>query len=276
VITRRLSAPEAPGLRIGEDRRVELPPRVLLTGAAGRIGSCLRDGLRPLVDELVCTDLVAADDSFVVADLADFAAVTAAVDGVDAIVHLGAIPSEAPFADLLGPNVVGTYNLFEAARRARVRRVVFASSNHATGFYPVEQRLRGDEPVRPDTLYGVTKAYGEALGRLYADKFGLEVVCVRIGTFADEPRDARSLATWLSPGDAVRLFAACLGAPDVHFRIVYGISANRDAFWDLGPARELGYEPQDDAARFGPLPGERFEHQGGLFTARDFGGWAGG
>jgi len=257
----------------------ELPARVLITGAAGAIGSCLREGLRPLVDELVLTDVRAlepeANERFVPADLADREAVLGAAEGADAVVHLGGIPTEVPLEQLVGPNLVGGFNVFEAARLAGVSRVVFASSNHATGFYPVEWTLIGNEPTRPDSLYGVTKVYGEALGRLYVDKFDLEVVCVRIGSFAERPRQLRELATWLSPGDAVRLFAACLSAPNVGFRVVYGASANTRAFWDLTPALELGYEPQDDAERYAPdVGGELHEFQGGGFTARDMGGWA--
>lgn len=256
-----------------------MPRRVLITGAAGAIGSCLREGLRPLVDELVLTDVRAvaptAGERFVPADLADRDAVVAAAEGVDAVVHLGAMPTEAPFGELVGPNLVGTFNVFEAARLGKVARVVFASSNHATGFYPVEQRLRGDEPTRPDSLYGVTKVYGEALGRMYADKFGVEVICVRIGGFRERPNQVRDLSTWLSHGDAVRLFAACLSAPASGFRIVYGASANTRLFWDLTSARELGYAPQDDSERYaGDVGGERYEFQGGPFTARDAGGWA--
>ena len=256
-----------------------LPPRVLITGAAGAIGSCLRQGLRPRVDELVLTDVRAlepiANERFIRADLADRAAVGDAARGVDAVIHLGGIPTEAPFDELLGPNLIGTFNVFEAARREHVPRVVFASSNHATGFYPVEQRLTGNEPPRPDTLYGVTKVYGEALGRLYVDKFGLSVVCIRIGSFAERPREVRELATWLSRADAVRLFAACLSARAVGFRVVYGASANTRLGWDLSPARELGYEPQDDAERYAAdVGGDLYAFQGGPFTARDVGGWA--
>jgi uronate dehydrogenase len=252
--------------------------RILLTGAAGAIGTCLREGLRPYVDELVLTDVRSLEpvegERFVAADLADRDAIVALADDVDAIVHLGAVPTEAPFDELVGPNLVGTFNVFEAARRGRARRVVFASSNHATGFYPTDRILTGDEPPRPDTLYGVTKVYGEALGRLYADKFGLGVVCVRIGTFAQRPREQRHLATWLSPGDAVRLFAACLSAPAPGFRIVYGVSTNRRLYWDLGSAHALGYEPQDDAETFAPdVEGELYPLQGGPFTEPDVGGW---
>jgi uronate dehydrogenase len=253
--------------------------RLLITGAAGAIGTCLRDGLRPQVDELVLTDARAldptGDERFVQADLADRGAMLQAAEGVDAVIHLGAIPTEASFDELLGPNLIGTFNVFEAARRGGARRVVFASSNHATGFYPVEQRLSGRDAPRPDTLYGVTKAYGEALGSLYADKFGLEVICIRIGSFAERPREVRELATWLSLPDAVRLFAACLSAPSVGFRVVYGASANTRLNWDLSSARELGYEPQDDAERFAAeLGGEPHRLHGGSYTDRDAGGWA--
>ncbi len=252
---------------------------MLITGAAGAIGSCLRHGLRPVVGELVLTDVRPLEpvggERFVQADLTDRDALARAAEGADAVIHLGAVPSEASFDELLGPNLVGTFNVFEAARRAGVPRVVFASSNHATGFYPVEQMLSGREPPRPDTLYGVTKAYGEALGHLYADKFGLDVVCIRIGGFLDRPRQVRDLSTWLSPPDAVRLFAACLSAPAIGFRVVYGASANARLRWDLSPARELGYEPQDDAERFAcEVGGEAHRLHGGSFTARDIGGWA--
>jgi uronate dehydrogenase len=252
---------------------------VLITGAAGAIGSCLREGLRPRVDQLVLTDAHAleptGDERFVQADLADRDAVMRAADGVDAVVHLGAIPTEASFDALLGPNLIGTFNVFEAARRGGARRIVFASSNHATGFYPVEQRLTGRDAPRPDTLYGVTKAYGEALGSLYADKFGLDVICIRIGSFGERPRQVRELATWLSLQDAVRLFAACLSAPSAGFRVIYGASANTRLNWDLSPARELGYEPQDDAELFAAeLGGEPHPLHGGSYTDRDIGGWA--
>jgi uronate dehydrogenase len=251
----------------------------MITGAAGAIGSCLREGLRPTVDELVLTDARVLEptghERFVQADLADRDAVLRAAEGVDAVIHLGGIPTEASFDDLLGPNLIGTFNVFDAARRGGASRIVFASSNHATGFYPVQQRLTGRDSPRPDTLYGVTKAYGEALGSLYADKFGLDVICIRIGSFAERPRQVRELATWLSHPDAVRLFAACLSARSVGFRVVYGASANTRLNWDLSAARELGYEPQDDAERFvAELGGEPHGLHGGSYTDRDVGGWA--
>jgi uronate dehydrogenase len=258
--------------------------RVLLTGASGRIGGCLRAGLRDDLEELRLTDVQAPEpppvppETFVGADLSDAEAVARAVEGVEAVIHLGAVPSETAFDQLLGPNLVGAFNVFDAARRAGVRRVVYASSNHVTGFYPVDERLSGAEPPRPDGLYGATKAFGEALARMYSDRFGLEVICVRIGSFDERPTEPHELHMWLSPGDAGRLFRACLSAPDIRFLTVYGASANSQSWWDLGEAaRRLGYEPQDDAERFAAeieVAGRPLRYQGDPFTAPEYGGWA--
>jgi uronate dehydrogenase len=169
------------------------------------------------------------------------------VADVDGIVHLAGIPHEDTFERILQTNVVGTFNVFEAARRQGCGRVVFASSLHVTGFYDATERISPEVPVRPDSFYGVGKACGENLGRLYADKHGLEVVCVRIGTFAEQPTTPRHLSTWLSPRDAVELFYRSLVAPDVGFTVVYGASANQRSWWDPGPTHRLGYRPMDDA-----------------------------
>jgi len=203
--------------------------------------------------------------------------VARATQGVDAVVHLGAVADEAPFEVLAGPNLHGAFHVLEAARRANVRRVVLASSNRVTGFAPTTERLRGGEPPRPDGLYAATKAFAEAVGRMYADRFGLEVVALRIGTFAQRPTTARHRHTWLSPGDATRLIRACLTAPGVTYACVYGASANTHGWWDLGPARALGYVPQDDAedhreAR--EAPEEDPPLQGGRSTLPEAGGWA--
>jgi uronate dehydrogenase len=249
--------------------------RVLLTGAAGRIATALRPPLRERFDELVLSDVVpvepAAPNELVrPADLTDREAVRAAMDGVDAVVHLGAVPEEAPFEELSGPNLHGAYHVLEAARLAGVRRVVLASSAHATGFYPTSQRLVGTEPVRPDSLYGVSKVFAEALGRLYADKFAIEVACLRIGTFAERPFDASSLCSWLSPADAGRLVVACLTAADLRFEIIYGVSANRRAWWAAAPGRRVGYVPRDDAEVFAAeIEGVPAEPQGSDFAARE-------
>ena len=180
------------------------PRRVLITGARGRIGTVLRPALRVGLSELRLSDLSEPDDlvspeTFVAADLTDQAAVQAAVDGVDAVVHLGAVPTETSFEAIAGPNLHGAFHVFEACRRAGVRRIVYASSNHATGMYAPGEPLDGDQPPRPDGLYGASKVWGEALGRLYVDKFGLEVVCLRIGSFQPRPRERRELADLAQP-----------------------------------------------------------------------------
>src|SRR3954447_7658625 len=227
--------------------------KVLITGAAGRIATVLRAGLRDDVDELRLSDVVAVDDltgpeTFVSADLTDAAAVDRAVDGVDAVVHLGGVPDEAPFGEIAGPNLHGTFHVFDAARRLGARRVVYASSNHATGMYPVGAPLDGSQPPRPDGIYGASKVWGEALGRMFAERFGLEVVCLRIGSFRERPTERRELATWLSHGDAIRLVRAALTAPGVGFEIVYGASNNTRRWWPLTGA--LGYAPEDDAEAY--------------------------
>ncbi|HVM00553.1 MAG TPA: NAD(P)-dependent oxidoreductase [Egibacteraceae bacterium] len=255
--------------------------RVLLTGAAGGIGTVLRAGLRGRYPELRLLDTEAMDaagegEEVVVADLRDYANVEAAMEGVDAVVHLAAIPGEAAFAEICAHNLVATYHVFEAARRQGATRVVYASSNHAIGFTPVTERIGPDAPLRPDTYYGVSKAFGEALGRLYVDKFGMDVACLRIGSFGERPGSRRELFTWLSPRDAVELVGCCLDAPYLGFAIVYGISANTRTWWDNPEAERIGYRPVDDAEAFaaellaGPAsddPTERF--QGGPFTGRD-------
>jgi uronate dehydrogenase len=246
---------------------------VLLTGAAGGIGSHLRAPLRERAAELRITDIApleaeADNERVIVADLADEAAILAAAEGADAIVHLGGIPSEREFGEILGPNIVGTRNVLEAARRGGARRVVYASSNHVTGMYASGHPLDGTDPVRPDSNYGVSKAFGEALARKYVDKFGLEVVCLRIGSFQPRPRMARELSTWLSPADMTRLTLAALTAPDVGFEVVYGVSANRRSWWSPEPGLRIGYEPQDDAEAYASeLEGDPGPLQGGEFAA---------
>lgn len=254
------------------------PRRVLITGACGSIGTVLRPALREGLQELRLSDLrdpesLVAPETSVIADLTDFAAVQRAVDGVDAVVHLGAVPNEAAFEVIAGPNLHGVYHVFEACRRANVRRIVYASSNHASGMYPVGVPLDGSQRARPDGLYGASKAYGEALGSMYADRFGLSVVCLRIGSFQPRPREKRELSTWLSHADAIRLVRASLTADDVGFAIVYGASANTRRWWP--PDQAVGFVPEDDAERYaGELEGEDYPWQGGPNAARDHGGWA--
>jgi uronate dehydrogenase len=250
--------------------------RVLITGARGAIGSVLRPALRDEVDELRLSDLTDVEDlvgaeTSVPADLADFDAVLRAVEGVDAIMHLGAVPNEAPFEVIAPPNLHGTFHVYEAARRCGVKRVVFASSNHATGMYPVGEPLDASVTPRPDGIYGATKVWGEALGRMFVDRFGLSVVCLRIGSFKARPEEERELSTWLSHADGVRLVQAALRA-DVDYAVVYGASANTRRWW---PADTLiGFEPVDDAEAFAPLPPSSYTVQGGPNSAPDHGGWA--
>ena len=249
--------------------------KVLITGAAGRIGTVVAAGLRDDF-ELRLTDVVAVDDeAFVAADLTDAAAVDRVVEGVDAVVHLGAVPDEAPFAEIAGPNLHGAFYVFDACRRFGARRVVYASSNHATGMYPVGAPLDGSQPPRPDGIYGASKVWGEALGRMFAERFGLEVVCLRIGSFQERPVERRQLATWLSHGDTVRLVRAALTAPGVRFEVVYGASNNTRRWWPLTGA--LGYAPEDDAEDYAAEvedKGDPYELQGGVNTTPGHGGWA--
>jgi uronate dehydrogenase len=257
--------------------------RVLITGAAGAIGSTLREGLRGRFPTLRLLDFAPLGDQqpgeeLVTADVRDLAGITEAMDGVDATIHLAGIPYEDSFERIRDFNMTGTYHVMEAARRQGCARVVFASSNHVTGFYPVGQRIGPDAAPRPDTFYGLSKVFGEDLGRLYVDRHGLQVVCLRIGTFAQQPTEPRHLSTWLSPRDAVELFHRCVVAPDVGFLIVYGISANQRRWWDIDSARQLGYHPQDDAehwasqiAASAESPGPAYDFQGGDFAQREAG-----
>lgn len=225
--------------------------RLLITGAAGEVGTLLRPGIRGLAARTRLLDLRQPDavgnEDVMLGNVADLAVARRAMAGCDACVHLAAIPAEAPFDQILHANIQGTWSLFEAARLEGCERIVFATTNHVTGFYPTTQRIGPSDSVRPDTYYAVSKVFGEALGSLYHDKFGLRVACIRIGTAIPRPLDERHLSTWLSPGDLGRLVTACLTSPDLGFAIVYGASANRRGWWDLEPGRRLGYEPRDDA-----------------------------
>ncbi|MEU8653128.1 NAD(P)-dependent oxidoreductase [Streptomyces sp. NPDC048737] len=243
------------------------PRTVLLTGAAGGLGTLMRELLPAYGYELRLLDLrpIEGEPEAIVADLADLGAVREAVRGVDAIIHLAGISLEAPFDRILDANIVGTHHLYEAAREEGVRRVVFASSNHAVGFTP---RPRGDDPLipvetphRPDTFYGLSKAFGEDLAQFYWDKHGLETVSVRIGSCFPEPTSVRMLSVWMSPADGARLFHAALTAEGVGHTVVHGSSANTRLWWDLTSARALGYEPQDDSE---PWAGKLIAEQGEL------------
>ncbi|WP_262702680.1 MULTISPECIES: NAD-dependent epimerase/dehydratase family protein [Streptomyces] len=229
------------------------PRTVLLTGAAGGMGTLMRELLPPYGYQLRLLDQlpIEGEPDAITADLSDRDALREAVRGVDAIIHLAGISLEAPFEKILRANIEGTYNVYEAAREAGVRRIVFASSNHVVGFTP---RPVGDDPLipldaprRPDTYYGVSKAFGEDLAAFYWDKHGIETVAIRIGSCFPEPTTVRMLSIWMSPADGARLLHAALTAENVGCTTVYGSSANTRLWWDLSSARALGYEPQDDS-----------------------------
>jgi uronate dehydrogenase len=227
--------------------------RVLITGAAGSIGAVLSSGLAErgyAVRGLDRRPWDAAAADMVVGDCADLPTVTGALADVDAVVHLAGIPSETDLPTALSSHVLTTGTVLEAMRQHGVGRLVYASSNHAVGWHGRVASLGVEARPRPDTFYGVGKVAAEALISLYADRYGLAAVCLRIGSFLPRPVSRRHLETWLSPGDAVRLVDACLTAPDVRFEVLYGISGNTRAWWDLGPARALGYEPADDAEQY--------------------------
>ncbi len=229
--------------------------RILLTGAAGALGRVLRPALLERHGKLRCSDKLdlgrpKPGEELVPADLADMAQVERAVAGCSAIVHFGAISTESDWDSVLQANVVGTYHVFEAARRHGARRIVFASSNHAVGFHEVEKLLDAASAPRPDSLYGVSKVFGEGLGSLYVDKYGLEVACLRIGSCVPEPREVRHLSTWLSHPDLIRLVEACLEAPVLGFTVLYGVSANARSRWDNSRSPHVSYSPQDDAERY--------------------------
>ena len=257
---------------------------VLITGAAGRIGSTLRAGLAGrhgrfrLLDRRPIADLRAHEEA-VVAELSDRAALARSVAGVDAMIHLAGAPEPRDFEEMFRANVRGLYDVFEAARAAGVKRIVFASTNHTYGMYPVEHGMSGTDPVRPDSFYGVTKVFGETMLRYYFDKHEIESVSLRIGSFEERPSQQRHLSTWLSPRDTVELVDRALKQRQVGAAIVFGMSNNtririKQPNWDA-----IGYRPIDDAetwlerlkaegvAADGPL---QWKIHGGMYTPREY------
>ena len=259
---------------------------ILMTGAAGGIGSYLRPELSGkyalrLSDRASITDL-GENESFVAADLTDLDAVCAAVDGVDGILHFGGHASEGVWENILDANIIGMRNVYEAARVCGVKRVVWASSNHAVGFYRRDQTIDHTVYPKPDSRYGVSKVFGEAMGSLYADKYGLEVVNLRIGNVATEPVDKRRLAIWISPRDLAQLCSIGLDHPEIKFEIFYGASKNSQGWYDNSNAERYGYSPEECSDDYAEAvlakeppaapddPAEIF--QGGAFVAVEEGG----
>jgi uronate dehydrogenase len=255
--------------------------RLLLTGAAGNLGQELRPRLKAYCNVLRLShrkDFGPAGDGeeIVVASLEDKAQMVALLKDVDAVVHMGGVSTEQPWEAILAGNIVGMVNLYEAARKNKVKRIVFASSNHVTGFYRQDQVISPKDPVRPDGFYGLSKAFGENLAQLYWDRHGLETVSLRIGSSFTEPKDRRMLATWMSYDDTERLIVAALTAPIVGHSILYGMSDNNTVWWDNTSARHIGYRPQDSSEAFRAAVEARQQtidgtdpvaiHQGGAFV----------
>lgn len=229
--------------------------KIVLTGAAGRLGSYLREPLAQLANSLVSTDIAEdigtlySDEQYVKADLTSLDEMTAVLEGADMVVHFGAVGDEAPFEEILGPNIVGAYNVWEAAYLNGVRRVVYASSVHAVGMHSRTAGIGIDAPHKPDTFYGLAKCFAEDLASLYWDKRGVESVCMRIFSCA-QVNNARALGTWLSYDDLIHLVEQSINTPMTGFKVIYGISNNDRSPVDNSKASFLGYRPKDNAEQF--------------------------
>lgn len=262
--------------------------RILMTGAAGGVAGYLRTELAGryefhLTDRHAMQDL-RPEEHFQQADVTDFDAMRAQMEGMDGVIHLGSLPVEDAWEGIFDINIGGTYNVIEAARQAGVERFIFASSNHAIGFYPRSQRISDDDRVRPDSRYGVSKAFGEALGSLYADKYGLRVLSIRIGNVAPAPVDRRRLSIWISPRDLAQMVSIGLDHPELRNEVFFGMSDNERGWWDNSAAHRFGYEPQDKSEDYAAELLARAptfnansipeQHQGGDFCVVESGGGA--
>jgi len=258
---------------------------ILITGAAGDLGTHLRNQLAGSyalrLSDIRPIKKLAAGETCVRGDVGKLSDMLRVSKGVDAIVHLAGFALEGAWDMILRANIVGCYNLFEAARRNGIKRILFATSNHATGFYRRDQRIDHRVYPKPDSRYGLSKVFGEQLGSLYADKYGMQVFCMRIGNVNPAPVDKRRLSIWISPRDFAHLVGIGIEHPHVHFEIVYGVSANQRSWYDNSNAARLGYRPQDDAethaaavlAKEKPGADPRAEmYQGGSFVLAEIGG----
>jgi uronate dehydrogenase len=255
---------------------------ILLTGASGALGRQITRGLGALGWPLRLTDIrpfpdpLPAGTPFVAADLNDGVAILRLAEGCGTILHFGGTSVDRPFEEVLGPNLRGLYHVYEAARREHAR-VVFASSNHSIGFHERAEPLDNDCQFRPDSYYGLSKAYGELMGRLYWDKHGVESVLVRIGSCFPEPVDARMLSTWLSYADLVRLMQRCVLTEQVGCAVIWGASANTRTFWGKDAREKLGWAPQDSADTYAAQLGGKLSgnpvierYQGGAYCANEY------
>lgn len=254
--------------------------RLLMTGAAGGIGRRVRKRLTEFCEILRVSDIEPLEpagerEEVVQCDLCDRDRVRELVRDCDGILHLGGKSIEGSFEVILNANIIGCYNLFEAARNTGKPRILYASSNHAIGYYPRDARLDATATLRPDSLYGVSKCFGEALASLYHDKFGIETAIVRIGSCFPEPRNHRMLATWLSTDDFLALVERVFRVPRLGCPIIYGASDNDESWWDNRHVRYLGWKPKDNAESFRskldsaagpPEDSAELRYQGGAFA----------
>ncbi|MEO1502954.1 MAG: NAD(P)-dependent oxidoreductase [Pseudomonadota bacterium] len=254
--------------------------RLLITGAAGSLGGVLRKGLAPLASTVRLTDRAdmgeaGPHEETMVAELGDFDAMMKVVEGCDAVVHFGAAPHEKPWEEILESSIKGGYNIYEAARRHGVKRIIYASSIHAVGYVRREEGADTDTDHRPDSLYGVSKCFVEDLAKLYFHKFGIESACLRINSCFPEPTDRRHLATWVSFDDLTRLVTRCLVSERIGFTVAYGISNNPERFFSNEKVRHLGFvpegssEPYREQVEAATPPGDphapEVEYVGGVF-----------
>ena len=259
--------------------------KILVTGASGHLGGMLFNSLATIgYKNLVGTDLkkknIKKNQRFILGNLKNFKTIVKMTKGVHAIVHFGAIPIEDTQQNILHNNIIGTYNLFEAARINKVKRIIFASSNHAIGFHRRTTRLNELSTQRPDSHYGLSKAFGEELSRFYADKFNIKSMCIRIGSCLKTPEDRRHISTWISYADLTQLVDIGIKHKLIHHEIVYGASRNKKSWWNNSRAYKLGYRPEDSADRFNINLLSKNEYkdkiallfQGGVFTSANFKG----
>ncbi|MFZ6673149.1 NAD-dependent epimerase/dehydratase family protein [Undibacterium sp. Xuan67W] len=244
--------------------------RILLTGAAGGLGKILRERVKDWADIVRLSDIsdlgtAAPGEEIVQCDLSDKAAVIAMMDGVDVVLHFGGISTESNFEAIMHANIQGTYNIYEAVHKANVKRVIFASSNHTVGYYKTTDVIDADMPPRPDGMYGISKCFGESLSRYYYDRFGIETVCIRIGSSFPAPQNRRMMVTYFSYDDLVELLRCSIFTPKVGHTITFGVSNNPASWWDNTKAAHLGFQAKDSSLSFA----ENFPDSGAYPAADD-------
>lgn len=259
--------------------------RLLITGACGELGQLARSGLAGLAEKIRLSDINPIErqgpqEEVLCGDLVDTAFVDQLVDGCDAILHLGGVADEDHFETILSANIIGVHNLYRSAQKVGQPRIFFASSNHVVGFYSQKTHLDASALLRPDSYYGVSKCFGEAVAHMYHDKLGQETAIVRIGSCCPAPMDCRMLSTWLSPDDFISLIERVFTIPILGCPVIYGVSANDRSWWDNSAVAHLSWEPKDNAETYrdeldrpGSRPnpaGEQATYQGGSFAKAPF------